>query len=286
MDVALHVETHGPAVDPPIVLVHGAPDRSGAFAAVVPHLRDRRVLVYDRRGYGRSLSASAATGMADHAEDLLSLAAGLGVPPVVVAHSFGSNPTMLAATFDSGAFCAIGLWEPPLPWVDWWPARTKRHNRGVAASTDPGASIEATYRQILGDEAWDALPRLRQAQRRAEGVAFQVDMASELLAPFRFDEVAVPALVGHGRATSKEHVRGAAWLVEQLPEATLYAVSGPGHFANRTHPEQFASFVRATVPRGGPGNGAAGSVAARAVQEAGVKARCSWLSPRRMNVGA
>jgi pimeloyl-ACP methyl ester carboxylesterase len=247
MDAALHVEAHGPAVDPPVVLVHGAPDRAAAFAAVIPYLRDRHVLVYDRRGYGRSLSASAATGMADHAEDLLSLAAGLEVPPVVVAHSFGSNPTMLAATLDSAAFPAIGLWEPPLPWVDWWPARTKSHNQAVAASTDPGASIEAAYRQILGDEAWHALPPGRQAQRRAEGVAFQVDMASELVAPFRFDAVAVPALVGHGSATSKEHVHGAAWLAEQLPDATLYAVPGAGHFANRTHPEQFASFVRATL---------------------------------------
>ena len=247
MDAALHVEAHGPAVDPPVVLVHGAPDRAAAFAAVIPYLGDRHVLVYDRRGYGRSLPAPAATGMADHAEDLLSLAAGLEVPPVVVAHSFGSNPTMLAATLDPAAFRAIGLWEPPLPWVDWWPERTKRHNQAVAASTDPGASIEATYRQILGDEAWDALPPARQAQRRAEGVAFQVDMASELMAPLRFDAVTVPALVGHGGATSKEHVHGAAWLAEQLPNATLHSVPGAGHFANRTHPEQFASFVRSTV---------------------------------------
>jgi pimeloyl-ACP methyl ester carboxylesterase len=247
VDPRLHIEVHGPTADPPIVLVHGAPDRAAAFAAVIPHLGDRRVLVYDRRGYGRSLSAPAATGMADHAEDLLALAAELGSPPVVVAHSFGSNPTMLAVTLDPGAFCAVGLWEPPLPWVDWWPARTKRHNQAVAASTDAGASIETTYRQILGDEAWDALSPARQEQRRAEGVAFQVDMASELVAPFRFDDVAVPALVGYGSATAKEHVRGSAWLVEQLPEATLHPVPGAGHFANRTNPEQFASFVRATV---------------------------------------
>lgn len=247
MDARLHVEVHGPLVEPPIVLVHGAPDRAAAFAEVIPYLGDRRVLVYDRRGYGRSLSAPAATGMNDHAEDLLALAAELAAPPIVVAHSFGSNPTMLAVTLDPGAFCAIGLWEPPLPWVEWWPARTKRHNQAVAASTDAGASVETTYRQILGDEVWDALPPARQEQRRAEGAAFQVDMASELVAPFRFEEVAAPALVGHGSATAKEHLRGSAWLVEQLPDATLHSVPGAGHFANRTHPEQFASFVRATL---------------------------------------
>jgi pimeloyl-ACP methyl ester carboxylesterase len=247
MDPDLHVEGHGPAIDPPIVLVHGAPDRSGAFSAVIPYLGDRRVLLYDRRGYGRSLSAAPPTSMADHAEDLLSLAARLDVPPVVVAHSFGSNPAMLAATLRPEAFAAIGLWEPPLPWVDWWPARTKRHNEDVAASTDAEASIETTYRRILGDKAWEELPTARQAQRRAEGIAFRMDMASELVAPFRFDEVHVPALVGYGEATVTEHVRGAAWLAERLPQARLYAVAGVGHFANRNHPEQFASFVRATL---------------------------------------
>lgn len=51
------------------------------------------------------------------------------------------------------------------------------------------------YRSLLGDQAWEQLPPAKQAQRRAEGAAFQVDMASELKAPFNFADVLVPALV-------------------------------------------------------------------------------------------
>src|SRR5580658_1940828 len=142
----LHVEHHGPPKIPEIVLVHGAPDRSSTFRDVLPHLDDRRVVVYDRRGYGRSLEVPPAESMLDHARDLLSILERFPTPPAVVAHSFGSNPTMLAATIGPGAFAAIGLWEPPLPWVDWWPETTKAYNARVAAAPDPADDLEAMYR--------------------------------------------------------------------------------------------------------------------------------------------
>ncbi len=185
--------------------------------------------------------------MVDHANDLLAvLDDGVEAdqpPPVVVAHSFGANPTMLAATLRPSAFAAIGLWEPPLPWVEWWPERTKACNRTVAASHDPTEDIETMYRSLLGDRAWNQLPTRLQAQRRAEGAAFQADMASELQAPFNFEDVLVPALVGCGTATSAEHRAGARWLVERLPNAKLHLSPGAGHFAPRTHPREFAAFA-------------------------------------------
>ena len=42
-------------------------------------------------------------------------------------------------------------------------------------------------------------------------------MASELDAPFAFEDVTVPALVGYGTDTSVEHAYGARWLAERLP---------------------------------------------------------------------
>ncbi len=80
-----------------------------------------------------------------------------------------------------------------------------------------------------------------------KGAAFQVDMASELVAPFEFEDVAVPALVGYGTATVTEHSRGARWLVDRLPRARLRATPGAGHFAPRTHPEEFAAFMGAVI---------------------------------------
>jgi pimeloyl-ACP methyl ester carboxylesterase len=154
---------------------------------------------------------------------------------------------MLAATLKPDAFAAIGAWEPPMPWVDWWPDVVKRVNLEIAASRDPAAVLESMYRRLLGDDTWDALSPDARARRRADAVAFQVDMASELSAPFVVDDVVVPMLIGYGTATADAHIRGAQWLAEQLPDARLHCVDGAGHFAHRTHPAEFAEFVRATV---------------------------------------
>jgi pimeloyl-ACP methyl ester carboxylesterase len=189
--------------------------------------------------------------MVDHANDLLDVVddcvEGGQAPPIVVAHSFGSNPTMLAATLRPSAFAAIGLWEPPLPWVAWWSEATTAYNATVAASNQPSDDIEAMYRSLLGDEVWDQLPPTLKARRRAEGDAFQVDMASELRAPFKFEDVLVMALVGYGAATSAEHCKGARWLVDRVPHAQLHRSPGAGHFAPRTHPAEFAAFVTAVT---------------------------------------
>ena len=246
--VDLYVEHHGIAAYPPLVLVHGAPDRSAAFRHVLAHLTDCDVTVYDRRGYGRSLGAPPARAMVDHARDLLDIVATCPGPPVVVAHSFGSNPTMLAATLRPDAFAALGLWEPPLPWVPWWPEHTKRYNATIASSGTPADDIEAMYRRLLGDVVWDRQSAEVRTRRRAEGQAFQADMASEIDAPFDVADVLVPTLVGYGTDTSAEHAYGARWLAERLPTARIRTMAGTAHFAPRTHPEAYADFVRSVLP--------------------------------------
>lgn len=230
-----------------MVLVHGTPDTSGAFAAVLGQLADMRVLTYDRRGFGRSVHLPPPLTMRDHALDLLAIAERCPRPPVVVAHSFGSNPTMLAAIMRPQAFAGLGLWEPPTCWVDWWVQRTKDHNLRVANAPDPGVEMEESLRRLLSDEQWEAMPEATKRRRRAEGVAYSCDMASILEAPFDFADMTVRALVGCGTETMPEHRYGAAWLVEQLPDAALYEIEHVGHFANRTHPAEFAAFVRAAA---------------------------------------
>ena len=136
------------------------------FVGALGHLSDRDVTVYDRRGYGRSLGTTPARAMVDHARDLLDIADACKGPPVVVAHSFGANPTMLAATLRPDAFAALGLWEPPLPWVTWWPERTKQYNATVASSDAPADDIEEMYRRLLGDDVWSRLPADVRARRR------------------------------------------------------------------------------------------------------------------------
>ena len=173
--VGLYIAHHGPVADPPLILVHGAPDRSAAFRQVLRRVGGHDITVYDRRGYGRSLRAKPARTMVDHAHDLLAIADTCTSPPVVVAHSFGSNPTMLAATLRPDAFTALGLWEPPLPWVEWWPERTKNYNASVASSDAPADDVEEMYRRLLGADAWSrpagrrARPTPRRGTRLSDG---------------------------------------------------------------------------------------------------------------------
>src|ERR1700730_8331923 len=117
----LYVHTHHPhAPGPPVVIVHGAPDRSKNFAKVVHLLTDLPVTTYDRRGYGKSLRAQPpSNGFNDQADDLLAILDGR--PAVVCGQSAGGSITMMAAPLAPQLFLSIGVWEPPMPWADWWP---------------------------------------------------------------------------------------------------------------------------------------------------------------------
>ena len=81
---------------------------------------------------------------------------------------------------------------------------------------------------------------------RAEGAAFRTDMESELSAPFAFEEVTAPCVIGYGTRTQHGHAEGARRLAAVLG-ADLYRVEGAGHFASTEHPEAFATLVRRAV---------------------------------------
>ena len=244
----LSLEVLNPEAPLSVVLVHGAPDRGTTFRPLLPYLGGFRVVVYDRRGYGRSLTAKPPETMADHANDLLSIVADQPTPCVVVGHSFGSNPSMLAASLQPGAVAALGVWEPPLPWVDWWP--NQEYYAGVVAAEDSGAVVVDLARRILGDQLWDSLDDDARELRRAEGPAFRTDIASQLTPPFEFSDVTVPTVVAYGTETMEDRKKGAPWLVERLRDASMFVVEGAGHWGHRTHPAQFAGFVRAVVAAG------------------------------------
>jgi pimeloyl-ACP methyl ester carboxylesterase len=240
----------GPETATTVTLVHGSPDRAGTFRALVDHLPALRVVRYDRRGYGRSLEAEPpATTMLDHALDLIDVLERNDPPCVVVAHSFGSNPAMLASTLRPELFRSLGVWEPPTVWVDWWPQDTKDYDAAVAATADPEGTIEEIYRRFLGNRTWDALAPEVQERRRREGLAFKHDMGTLSATPFAFADVTVPTIVGYGMDTSDEHVRGAIWLADEIGDGEVLAFPGVGHFGHRTHPGDFARFVHAAVAR-------------------------------------
>jgi pimeloyl-ACP methyl ester carboxylesterase len=240
---AIAVTAHGlrdPAV-PEIVLVHGAMDRAKSFWRVVEHLADLRVVDYDRRGYGESFPGTPPASLEQHVNDLLGV---MGErPATVVAHSFGCVVVVSAAISHPDRFRALGLWEPQVPWMEFWPRSVRRGLEAMAAEDDTDALAERVYASMVGEEAWRQLPEELKVRRRAEGVAFQSDVVSGLTEPFRWEDLKVRSLFGVGLQTWPFAQEAATKLAESQG-ADVFTIADAGHTAHVSHPEEFAEFVR------------------------------------------
>jgi pimeloyl-ACP methyl ester carboxylesterase len=240
---AIAVTAHGPD-DPTVsavVLVHGALDRAKSFRGVVEHLPDLRIIEYDRRGYGESVPAVPPASLAQHVDDLLDVMDDR--PTTVVAHSFGCVVVVSAAISYPERFRGLGLWEPQVPWMDFWPRSVRRGLEAMAAEDDTDALAERVYASMVGEAAWGRLPEDLKARRRAEGAAFQSDVVSGLTPPFRWEDLKVPSLFGVGLQTWPFAQEAATRLAESHG-ADLFTIAGAGHNAHVSHPEEFSQFVR------------------------------------------
>ncbi len=252
----LHVVEHrgDPASPAPtVVLVHGSLDRGASFARVVRRLSDLHVVTYDRRGYHHSRSMLVARSLARHVADLVAVV-GDG-PAVVVGHSYGGDVALGAAIEAPGAIGAVGAYEPPLPWMDWWP----RRSASSIAAEDPATYAEGFFRRVVGDAGWDRLTDQARADRHADGpalVAELSDLRAET-APFDLAALVVPLVLGRGGASLWHHRRAIDALVEVVPGSEVVEIPGSAHGAQLTHPDAFAAFVRRVVRRamGGPAGG-------------------------------
>lgn len=90
--VRMHFEVRGPVDAPALVLLHGYSDSGFSFSRILPLLpADRRIIVPDLRGHGRSSQPPAGYGMDTLAHDVLALLDALDVgSAVVLGHSMGS----------------------------------------------------------------------------------------------------------------------------------------------------------------------------------------------------
>jgi pimeloyl-ACP methyl ester carboxylesterase len=222
-------------------------DRARSLRRVVERLPDLRVVAYDRRGYGDSVALGPPSGLAQHVDDLLDVLDERRA--TVVAHSFGSHISVLAAMARPDLVAGLGLWEPPVPWMDFWPERSRRVVARIVAAGDPGDVAEAGARQMLGDQGWARLSDEARAQRRAEGAAFVADMASELEPLYDWADLDVPCLIGYG-AETWPYSQDAAQRVAAIVGCGTFVVEGAPHTGHVSHPGEFAEFVRAAVALG------------------------------------
>ncbi len=231
---------------PVVVLVHGSLDRAASFTRVVRRLADLHVVTYDRRGYAGSRGTPPGDDpFGEHVADLLRVIDGRRA--VVVGHSLGGDVAVGAALADPRLVAAIAAYEPPMPWLPWWP----RRDRGALAAAGPALHAEQFFRRMVSDQAWERSTDRARAERIADGPA----LLAELLAirssdpPFEVSALQVPATFCRGERSAGHHRRAVQELATAVRGARMVEIAGAAHGAHLTHAGAFASMVRATVAR-------------------------------------
>ncbi|MFC7497226.1 MULTISPECIES: alpha/beta fold hydrolase, partial [unclassified Nocardioides] len=158
--VVLHVEAHGTGV--PILGIHGTGSSASLWARAVPELAARgRVILYDRRGCGRSeRRATGSSGVRSHADDAAALVDALDASPaVVIGRSYGGEVAVdLALRYPALVRCLV-LLEPSMPMLspesrDWLERLRRRLPPGTAPADAAARLIEAAF----GEGTWEQLP--------------------------------------------------------------------------------------------------------------------------------
>jgi lipase len=232
-----------------VVLVHGAMDRGASFSRVVGYLHDLVVTTYDRRGYAHSVDVPIAASLDTHVDDLIGILE--GHTSVVIGHSLGGVIALAAADRRPDLVQSAGVYESPMPWLDWWPT-TSAGSQTLVDASDPGKAAESFMRLLVSDEAWEMLPMKTQQQRRAEGPALIADLESLRVvdkAPFDPETLKIPVGVAGGADSRPHHKQGCEAMATMFGTEVQW-IEGAGHGGHMSHPGPFASFVRRCVGMG------------------------------------
>lgn len=227
----MYVEEH-PAGDPDapvIVLVHGLHDSDASFDGVVAELLPAfTVVTYDRRGWGQSRDDDPPASLADHALDTLTVIGERRA--TVVGHSYGGTVGLMAAFLRPDRVAALAVFEPTVPWTDWWPDYDEMMERS--------APLAPMFRR------WnEGAPRRSPETRAADALSMARDFSFVAEAPFDLADLAVPRLVGGSVDTTPWDYESGDRLADIL-DADLVRFENAGHTVHRTHPREFAAFAR------------------------------------------
>ena len=187
-----------------------------------------------------------ARSLDEHVADLVAVV-GDG-PAVVVGHSYGGDVALGAAIEAPHVIGAVGAYEPPLPWCEWWP----RRSASSIADEDPATFAEGFFRRVVGDAGWDRLTDQARADRRADGPALVAELADIRRhgAPFDLAALRVPAGARTRRRLGPAPPAGHRRAGRARPRRPRsIEIPGSAHGAPLSHPDAFAAFVRRVVER-------------------------------------
>jgi pimeloyl-ACP methyl ester carboxylesterase len=229
----MHVVEHpGREGAPVVLLIHGLTDSVESFAGMVEELTpDHTVITYDRRGWGQSRDDPPPTSLADHAQDAIDVLNGRRA--TVIGHSYGGVVALMAAVLRPDLVASLAVFEPTMPFTDWWPDYDEMMERSVG--------LKPLFTR------WnEGQPRRTPEQRASDEASMARDFSFVAQAPFDFADVRVPCLVGGSVDTTPWDYQSAERL-SKLLDADMVMFRDAGHTVHRTHADEFAAFTRRAV---------------------------------------
>lgn len=238
-----------PEDGPPLVCVHGAVIAGAYMLPLAARLaRERRVLVPDLPGYGRSEHPARVLDVPALAEALVAWLDALALPRIaLLGHSLGSQVAAHVAAAH--------------------PARVERLVL-VAPTVDPATRTRRALLWRLVRDAVRERPALARLELRDLGrcgvrrafATLDVALADEIEAVL--PRVAAPALVVRGERDPLVSRRWAREVAHLLPEARAVEIVGGAHAVNFGRPRLVADVVRSFLLGAAPAVDASGGEAA------------------------
>jgi pimeloyl-ACP methyl ester carboxylesterase len=230
----------------PILIVHGGLGCSTGWASAARLLaRHRQVVLFDRRGRGRSGDGEAPHALKREVEDVEALLRLTGPDTAVVGHSFGGAVAAEAALRNDVS--ALVLYEPAIGIGGAIQEADIGRMDALIAADERDAALE------VGIAALDAADLVAAGPRgpRPEAVlAVAPTVPRELRAVTdpgldigRYAAVATPVLVLAGMNSPPRMRLNCERLATAIPSATLHWLEGLGHVAHTAAPDVVAGAV-------------------------------------------
>lgn len=248
--VELYYETHGDDAAAPLVFVNGIFQDTTGWSLHVRRFADRRCLVYDCRGQGRSAKPAGPYRIEQHSNDLLSLLDALRIDRAdVVGLSNGGAVAMTFAATNPARIARLVLVDT-FAYAD---AALRAKLRSWEAALDaggPGLRYDVAVpwnfsRAFLEQHARD-LPLLRQIALALDADAMRALMAGSSAHDARtlLPRITARTLVLVGA----EDVLAPPWtareIADAIPNADLQTIAGAGHAMAIERLDEFCDALR------------------------------------------
>lgn len=252
MQPRIHAETYG-TVGEPVVLVHGAGLGSGIYDEVAPLLAESlRVIVPDRRGYGRSAALGISPSLNQHTADLIALLHDRDLAGATFVGVSGGATLVLALTMTHpGAVHSALVHEPAIgPLAPTLLAMLRAASLPLLQQPTSGKALFHFLEALAGSHGWaHVLPRYdvlacADPSLVAAEVAQFLDFApsADDFASLRTSRLATS--IGKLSAAPRREV---ANRLAATAGARIIEVAGAAHLAPMETPEIFAAIVRQLI---------------------------------------